>query len=453
MAAGVAPALAIGARADRSPPTSSPSWSPPFPFRHILAVTLASLSLLLLPPRHAAAYSRRGSQRSQIATRIARAKAKAAARAKVEKILHCPAKFIVSMCRDNVGNIWVGTEDSGVYRYNPSASAGNRWKQFTTADGLGDNNAYALVCDKQGRIWAGNLNHGVSVYNGKRWQDYNVIADPKRHVLAGPIGERVFAEAVNPVNGDVWMATSAGLCRYKISDESWHYYTRANGLPSDQANALAFGKHGRLYVGTQCDGIAISTAREHYKHWRVIRGPWKMPTRPSGYGLPSNLINCLLAMHDGTVVAGTDGGLAYSRNHGRSWRYLRGQDYVAKVRGLYHPPRDWRPAPPRVLNNLPLEDYVTCLGEQRIKMRRHGRVHDLLWVCYRQQGYEIIDLRTGRKFASVRDPALAKTDGYISAMVAGGRQAPILARYGGSVTEFKLLKRAGCRPVLVIGAR
>ena len=31
---------------------------------------------------------------------------------------------------------------------------------------LGDDDIYALACDKLGRIWVGNLNHGVSVYDG-----------------------------------------------------------------------------------------------------------------------------------------------------------------------------------------------------------------------------------------------------------------------------------------------
>jgi ligand-binding sensor domain-containing protein len=50
------------------------------------------------------------------------------------------------------------------------------------------------------------LNHGVSVYDGETWKNYGVIE--------GPIGERIFAIAVCPADGDVWIATSAGLTRY-----------------------------------------------------------------------------------------------------------------------------------------------------------------------------------------------------------------------------------------------
>jgi len=76
-------------------------------------------------------------------------------------------QFITSLCQDSAGHTWIGTEDSGLWRCDPSAPKDKQYTHYTTADGLGDNNAYALVCDKAGRIWAGTLNHGVSVFNGK----------------------------------------------------------------------------------------------------------------------------------------------------------------------------------------------------------------------------------------------------------------------------------------------
>ena len=158
-------------------------------------------------------------------------------------------QFITSLCRDTTGHTWIGTEDQGVWRFDPSASTGRQYTHFTTKDGLGDDNAYALVCDHAGRIWAGTLNHGVSVFNGKAWRTYGP--------LDGPLGSRVFALAVSPQDGSVWGATEAGLFRYKNS--RWTDFTRTDGLPSDQANALAFAPDGTLYVGTQCDGIAIGS--------------------------------------------------------------------------------------------------------------------------------------------------------------------------------------------------
>ncbi len=104
--------------------------------------------------------------------------------------------FVVSLAQDSAGKIWVGTEDQGVFRYDPVAKNAAAWTNFTTKDGLGDDNAYAICPDKLGRVWVGHLNHGVSVYNGERWKNYDVID--------GPIGERVFSIAADPMSGDIW---------------------------------------------------------------------------------------------------------------------------------------------------------------------------------------------------------------------------------------------------------
>lgn len=288
-------------------------------------------------------------------------------------------RFVMSLCADPQGNIWIGTEDHGVFRYNPDAPEGQQYTQFTTKDGLGDDNGYAVACDHRGRIWAGHLNHGVSVYNGQKWQNYEVVGGLSRpESLSGPLGERVFAISVCPTDGDVWIATNCGLSRYSQSKDSWSYYTRTEGLPSDQANSLAFSADGILYVGTQSDGIALADASSGYKVWRSVRGPEQLPTRPSGEGLPTCLINQVVVRKDGTVYAATTAGLAWSKDAGQTWQYVRGLDYAEKVRGLAGgPPSDWREVPGAVL----AEDYCTCLatGES-----------GSLWVGHRQRGYEII---------------------------------------------------------------
>ena len=95
--------------------------------------------------------------------------------------------FPVSLASDPSGNIWVGTEGNGLWKYDAATKA---WTQFTTNDGLGDDCVYALAFDQQNRLWAGHLNHGVSVYNCDKWRNYGL--------LDGPIGDHVFAIAVSP---------------------------------------------------------------------------------------------------------------------------------------------------------------------------------------------------------------------------------------------------------------
>jgi hypothetical protein len=261
-------------------------------------------------------------------------------------------QFLESLTHDLHGDTWAATEGHGVWRFDPHAPASRQWTQFTRKDGLGDDFAYALACDRQGRLWAGSLNHGVSVFDGKQWRTYGQ--------RDGLLGSRVFGIATCPTDGDVWIATEAGLTRYSLKLDSWHSYSRLDGLPSDAVQCLAFDKGGTLFVGTQADGVAVSSPSDNYKTWRVVSGPAKLPESPGGPGLPTGMINCLLAASDGVVYAGTTSGLARSGDGGKNWRHVRGADWAEKAGG--HGGSGWLDpglvdnADLRALEVLPLDD-------------------------------------------------------------------------------------------------
>jgi len=346
--------------------------------------------------------------------------------------LHAPmgeGHFVMSMCLDRQNNLWVGTEGEGLYRFSP---ADGMWTQFVATKnpppdgnppiaatavecGLGDNYIYALACDRQGRIWCGHLNHGISVFNGEKFQCYEVVGGLSRpDTLNGPLGERIFKIVVAPdfhpsqlpittptftdpltgkssaVAGSVWMCTSAGLAIYFPCTDTWSYLTRGDGLPSDQANSLAFANDGTVYVATQCDGIAIASPKDCYKTWKQVAKQVAhrnaddssatftddLPTTPTGPGLPSNLMNDILVANDGTVYAATTAGLAWSKDQGESWYFRRGADWTNKVNGSTNGNVKHRTITPEATL---AEDYITSVAEGD---------NGSLYLSYREYGVE-----------------------------------------------------------------
>lgn len=330
--------------------------------------------------------------------------------------------FITALCSDAQGRVFVGTEDMGVWRYDPRTE--NGWTHFTTQDGLGDDNAYALAVDHQNRLWVGHLRSGVSVWNGAKWKNYDV--------LDGPLGERVFDIAICPTDGDVWIATNAGLSRYRVKSDAWSYYTRAEGLPSDQIQAVAFDKSGNIIVGTQCDGLALANAKDGYTKWRSVVGPDDLPTTPFGDGLPGNLINDVLVAQSGTIYVATTRGLAQSDDGGKSWSYVRGADYAAKVRdSMAGAPRRWQERPGAEL----AEDYITCLAEDA-----SGRI----LIGHRQKPYEVFDVKSGvRVYDGMQDVNVALPQDYVTSILPRKDAPPLLGRYGSGVARSELAAKAG----------
>ena len=271
--------------------------------------------------------------------------------------------FVECVTADAGGNVWVGTEGNGVWKYD---AAKKTWTQFTTKDGLGGDHVYSIAVDQQNRVWAGLLNRGVSVYNGVQWRTYGA--------LDGPLGNHVFAIAVCPSDGDVWMGTDLGLARYSEKRKDWDYYTRASGLPSDQIQCLAFDKNGKIYVGTQCNGIATAAPDDDYLTWHTITAPDHLPAAPFGDGLASDQINCILNLesadsNSSAALAGTPlGGTVIV---GDVLKFNRGEDW-----------RDHTPGPyqnsPRPPGPYPLEDWITALAQSGTHV----------WVGYRTAGVE-----------------------------------------------------------------
>jgi hypothetical protein len=281
---------------------------------------------------------------------------------------------------------------------------------------LGDDYAYSLAVDKQGRIWAGHLNHGVSVFDGTNWKNYDVPI--------GPIGERVFKIAACPVDGDVWLGTSAGLTRYSASQDEWLHYTRAGGLPADQVDAIAFDARGNIFIGTQCDGIAMAGRDSDYRNWKLAPAADRNNPAFTGTGVPSKLINDLLVTKDGTVYAATDGGLAWSRDGGTTWNFRHGRDFADKVKGLAGgPPKDG--ALTNAPNNLLPEDDVTCLGADD---------QGLLWLGFRQRGMVAWNGRSQSEILELSPKATGNAD-YLRAILPWPAFHPWLASYGGGLWQ------------------
>ena len=84
-----------------------------------------------------------------------------------ERVNHAPAPNRSARAEPTPGSLPGWTHFTRASTGAPPEPLGPVLSTGTPAEfALGDDNAYALACDKLGRIWVGNLNHGVSVYDG-----------------------------------------------------------------------------------------------------------------------------------------------------------------------------------------------------------------------------------------------------------------------------------------------
>jgi signal transduction histidine kinase/ligand-binding sensor domain-containing protein len=147
--------------------------------------------------------------------------------------------------------VWVGRQRGGLTRLRFHDGAIES-QSYTKANGLAQNTAYAVHESRDGSVWAGTLNGGVSKLKDGRFTTYTTIDGLASNTVSSILETR---------DGAMWFATPAGVSSF--SNGRWRTYTTAEGLPSREVNCLFEDSSGTLWSGTSA-GLAFF-ASNHFQ--------------------------------------------------------------------------------------------------------------------------------------------------------------------------------------------
>lgn len=117
-------------------------------------------------------------------------------------------EYVTSVFEDSNGNLWFGTLDKGIARFD-----GNELKYFTTKDGLPSDRVTGIMEDSSGTFWL-PTGEGVSKYDGKKFTNYIVVDDFGSNVIT-----KLFIDSKNVF----WVGTWNGV--YKFDGETFHQFS------------------------------------------------------------------------------------------------------------------------------------------------------------------------------------------------------------------------------------
>ncbi len=107
---------------------------------------------------------------------------------------------IVDMVFDNLGNLWVATEEGGISKYD-----GKIWENFNSVNsGLINNMTTSIAVDKFNNIWVGTAK-GLSKYNNSNWTNYTPL---NSKILDYGIGDIAVDKQDNK-----WIVTGEGVSK------------------------------------------------------------------------------------------------------------------------------------------------------------------------------------------------------------------------------------------------
>ena len=136
------------------------------------------------------------------------------------------------------GDLWLGRQRGGLtHLFGKDGALAS--KTFTQADGLAQNSVFSLYLSRDGAVWAGTLNRGVSRYRDGRFTTF---------AAADGLASNTVSSILETTDGTMWFGTPDGL--RALLDNRWRGYTAKEGLPSDEVNCLTEDSGGILWIGT-----------------------------------------------------------------------------------------------------------------------------------------------------------------------------------------------------------
>jgi signal transduction histidine kinase/ligand-binding sensor domain-containing protein/CheY-like chemotaxis protein/AraC-like DNA-binding protein len=268
---------------------------------------------------------------------------------------------VYSIMRDSRGNMWLGTKGNGLYKALPVNKEETRYHLVHYLPGKADpyslpgNQIYALLEDRQGRIWVGSFDKGLFliqgdgdvvkfVQAGDAFKNYpRELFQKIRHLALDSAGNvwigstnglllldadgrhaRVYSyKAYRKIPGDrqslgnndiqfiyrdaknrMWLATSGGgFCRAVGNDPftslRFKNYTTKDGMPNNYVLGCAEDQPGNLWIATENGLSRFNPENESFRNF------------DSYYGLPqvsfSEAAACR-SMQDGRLFFGSTNG-------------------------------------------------------------------------------------------------------------------------------------------------
>ncbi len=207
---------------------------------------------------------------------------------------------IRAILADVDGNLWIGTQQDGLFRLNNGSLA-----HLSEADGLTDSNIYALLEDAEGCLWIGTYRGGLN-----RLRDGKFLTYTEQEGLSEDQVRTVFADR----SGVIWIGTVGGGAD-RLFGGHIETLDTTSGLSHNMVWSLTQSRDGAIWLGTYGGGLN----RFDGKVTTVLNNL---------HGLSHDIIRTVREDSGGTLWIGTNGkGIDLLRPDGSL-------DHLTKANGL-----------------------------------------------------------------------------------------------------------------------
>jgi diguanylate cyclase (GGDEF)-like protein len=244
--------------------------------------------------------------------------------------------FVNALAEDAHGNLWLGTQWSGLVRRSPDGT----FRVYANAPGPGTRPITCLLATREGGLWVGTQGAGLFYF-----KDGKFLPQNRRQGWA--YGDVLSLQRDRA--GNLWVGASRGLLRREKTG-NFTVFNRGDGLYSNRVNSLLEDYEGNLWVGaghglhrfanTRLTPLSVTTVDDSSALTTACAAPdgsvWFGTTQSLlqfragrwtryaiGQGQLPSTVNSLWPASDGGLWIGCDNGSILKAGHGRLTPILR----------------------------------------------------------------------------------------------------------------------------------
>lgn len=184
-----------------------------------------------------------------------------------------PVYNVLSLCVDKNGKIWIGTENGGLFVFNPLMGTTEHFiNDPFNPKSVSGNSIYKIFQSDDGIIWIGTYNQGVCYYDENKIKFQHYFQNP----TASNFLNCNIIKAINYLNGELIIGTDGGgLTYYNPSTGKYTRYTRqanSNSISSNTVMCMMPEGNDRLWIGSWESGLDVFNRRTgSFKHYDKIK--------------------------------------------------------------------------------------------------------------------------------------------------------------------------------------
>ena len=276
-----------------------------------------------------------------------------------------PCNHILSLAEDELQNIWIGTNNHGLARYNTAEQKIYRYETLPDNNTIPGNIVRCITVDKQNNVWVGT-NYGLAKYNGETDNftrmafpseatgsleytlDIRDIVQIDRRTLIIQCNEGLYsldlaAEKISKVDNplptidgmlftqkepicfdhknQLWIGSTRGLIKYNLVTKSYQIYRNhkndKNSISSHNFSAIFEDSQGHIWIGTSNRGL--NRYNEETDDFTVI----KNETYPESQLSTDIVTNIYEDSHANLWFASMEGGAGYFNDKNSKIEYFK----------------------------------------------------------------------------------------------------------------------------------